>query len=495
MMASCQWMVGPRTYFTVNAAALLLLGSACSQVTSHSPRLTLPSAAEASQAASGMEDSAPSAAQPVSLNTTQVATGKPEAIVTPAPDNRETLEDAWAAALSSDHRLGSAYLDAAAADDLFKLAESERLPTIGFDGSYTVRDNEPSFVFDVAGLGLPSDTFPYVQREDFAFEVSAAIPIFTSGRLTHEIGAAESRQRAASLRAVTTELDTRLNVARSYLAVLRAQRSVEVAETTTKSLAAQMQDVKMRFDHQMVSTNDLLATDVALTRARQELVQAVHSLDNARASLNRQMGRPLTNPLRISEMSLPLVDADLDRLTSEAVTRRPEPARLAAEAETLRQQSGAVLGASRPQVEFHSGYAFQENRFQDPEGIASAGVRASWNLFNSGRTRHEVNSLGHRAESVAQLLAEQESLIVLEVRKAWLGVQETRQRIVATQRAVDQAVENLRVVKARFSAGTTTNSDVLTAETLRTRSWRDYYTAVYDSAYAVLALRRASGTL
>jgi outer membrane protein len=245
----------------------------------------------------------------------------------------------------------------------------------------------------------------------------------------------------------------------------------------------------------MVSANDLLATEVTLTRARQELVQATHALDNARASLNRRMGRPLTTPVHISEMSFPPVDADLDRLTSEAVSRRPEPARLAAEAETLRQQSGAVLGASRPQVELHGGYTFQENRFQDPEGIASAGMRVSWNLFDSGRTRHEVNSLGHRAESASQLLAEQQSLIVLEVRKAWLNVQETRQRIVATQRAVDQAVENLRVAKARFSAGTATNSDVLTAETLRTRSWREYYTAVYDSAYAVLVLRRASGTL
>jgi outer membrane protein len=494
-MASCQWMAGPRIYFTVNAVALLLLGSACSKVTSHSPGLALPSAAEAGQGASGTADSAPYVAQPVSLNTTQAATGKPEAISAPAADNRETLEDAWAAALSSDHRLGSTYLDAAAADDLLKRAESERLPTISLDGSYTVRDNEPSFVFDVAGLGLPSDTFPYMQREDFAFEVNAAIPIFTSGRLTHEIGAAESRQQAAALRAVTTEIDTRLNVARTYLAVLRAQRGVEVAETTTKSLAAQMQDVKMRFDHKMVSANDLLATEVTLTRARQELVQATHALDNARASLNRRMGRPLTTSVHISEMSFPPVDADLDRLTSEAVSRRPEPARLAAEAETLRQQSGAVLGASRPQVELHGGYAFQENRFQDPEGIASAGMRVSWNLFDSGRTRHEVNSLGHRAESAAQLLAEQESLIVLEVRKAWLNVQETRQRIVATQRAVDQAVENLRVAKARFSAGTATNSDVLTAETLRTRSWREYYTAVYDSAYAVLVLRRASGTL
>jgi outer membrane protein len=494
-MASCQWMAGPRIYFTVNAVALLLLGSACSQVTSHSPGLTLPSAAEAGQAASGTADSTQYAAQPVSLNTTQAATGKPEAIAAPVADNRETLEDAWAAALSSDHRLGSTYLDAAAADDLLKRAESERLPTISLDGSYTVRDNEPSFVFDVAGLGLPSDTFPYMQREDFAFEVNAAIPIFTSGRLTHEIGAAESRQQAAALRAVTTEIDTRLNVARTYLAVLRAQRGVEVAETTTKSLAAQMQDVKMRFDHNMVSANDLLATEVTLTRARQELVQATHALDNARASLNRRMGRPLTTPVHISEMSFPPVDADLDRLTSEAVSRRPEPARLAAEAETLRQQSGAVLGASRPQVELHGGYAFQENRFQDPEGIASAGMRVSWNLFDSGRTRHEVNSLGHRAESASQLLAEQQSLIVLEVRKAWLNVQETRQRIVATQRAVDQSVENLRVAKARFSAGTATNSDVLTAETLRTRSWRDYYAAVYDSAYAVLVLRRASGTL
>jgi len=60
---------------------------------------------------------------------------------------------------------------------------------------------------------------------------------------------------------------------------------------------------------------------------------------------------------------------------------------------------------------------------------------------------------------------------------------------------VQQAEENLRVVRDRYRNGEGTNSDVLDAEALRTASLGNLDTARYDASLAELSLARAVGSL
>ena len=58
-----------------------------------------------------------------------------------------------------------------------------------------------------------------------------------------------------------------------------------------------------------------------------------------------------------------------------------------------------------------------------------------------------------------------------------------------------QADENLRVTKDRYREGVGTNTEVLDAETLRVRSYTNYYNAVYDAVTAKFRLKYAVGDL
>ena len=73
--------------------------------------------------------------------------------------------------------------------------------------------------------------------------------------------------------------------------------------------------------------------------------------------------------------------------------------------------------------------------------------------------------------------------------------QETRKRIDVTSKAISQAEENLRAAKIRFQNGAAINTEVLDAETLRTKSYDNYYNAIYDAVLATFKLQRAVGTL
>jgi outer membrane protein TolC len=277
--------------------------------------------------------------------------------------------------------------------------------------------------------------------------------------------------------------------------VLSAERDVEVAQVQLRSLESHTRDVEMLYDRNRVPQNDMLAAQVALADARHEAIRADNRLDLARSAYNRLLHRELTAEVNLSHLAASNETIDIDDATAAAVARRPELLQASARARALEHLARSIRAADLPQAELLGAYTFEENRFQSPQGIASAGVVVSWNLADGGRTRHQAEALRHRAEAAWRSRADLESRIQLEVRQAWLDVSETRKRLDVTREAIRRADENLRVTRMRYGLGAATNTEVLDAETLRTTAYRNHHHAAYDAVLAQLRLRRAMGEL
>lgn len=83
----------------------------------------------------------------------------------------------------------------------------------------------------------------------------------------------------------------------------------------------------------------------------------------------------------------------------------------------------------------------------------------------------------------------------MQVRQSWLRLNETRERKHLTERAVEQAEENLRVVRDRYRNGEGTNTEVLDAEAMRSLSRSNYDNADFDAKLALYELARGVGRL
>ena len=139
-------------------------------------------------------------------------------------------------------------------------------------------------------------TFPYEQRDNFAARATIDLPLYTGGRIEHGIAAAEADRAALALDAEDALMDLKMRVAEVYVTVLRAQRDVELTESTIRSLESHARDVEVLFRQGQVQQTDLLAAQVALANARCDGVQAKNRLDSSRAAYNRHLGRPLDRP-------------------------------------------------------------------------------------------------------------------------------------------------------------------------------------------------------
>ncbi len=413
-----------------------------------------------------------------------------------AGTSAETLTDAWALALQQDHSLAAARHQAEAAGFEAQAARAQRWPTVAVGGSYTQLDDSPAFDFAFTGLPLtPPELF-----EDDKYVMGSAsltLPLFTSGRISSSIAAAEARERGVGAQVTAATADVKLAVADSYVEVLRARKAHGVATSNVQTLEALTRDTTSMFERELVPKNELLAVQVALADARQNELRAANAAAVAAAAYNRRLGTPLDRPVELSEMlAVPVeLSQDLPALVEQAKSRRTELAAFDAQAEAYGQLARTERSRVLPQVALSGGYQYLENQFLDDETIGMAGIGVQWALFDGGQSRKRAAALDRNRRATEQQRADASSQIELQVRQAYLGIQESRQRVIVTAQAAEQADENLRIARERYTAGLGTQTQLLQAESMRVQALRNRDDASLDAGLAQLRLARAVGAL
>ena len=408
----------------------------------------------------------------------------------------ETLEDAWARALQQDRGLAAVRSHAEAATLDAAAARAQRWPTVAVGGSYTWFDDAPAF--DFSFTGLPVTAPELFGGDDFAMgSATLSVPLFTGGRISSSIAAAEARGRGAGAQLQGAEQDLRLAVAESYVEVLRARKALAVADSNVRTLESLVGDVDAMYERELVPKNELLAVQVALADARQNSLRAANGAEIAQAAYNRRLGEPLDRVVDLVEQvpgpeALP---SDLVALVQLATERRTELAALGEQATAYAQLAKVERSRGLPQVSVSGGYNYLENQFLDDEEFAMAGVGVQWALFDGGQSRKRAAAMERNRRAAEDQRADAESLIALQVRQAWLGVEEARKRVEVTGDAVEQAEENLRIARERYGAGLGTQTQLLEAETLRVQALTNRDNAVLDASLARLRLARATGSL
>jgi outer membrane protein TolC len=408
----------------------------------------------------------------------------------------ETLEDAWSMALLKDQGLAAVRSQAEAAALEADAARAQRWPSLSVSGSYSKLDDSPAFEFGWAGLAVaPPELF-----EDDQIVVgtaSVALPLFTSGRISGGIKAAEARQRVADAQISAAVSDLKLAVAVAYVDVIRARRAHDVARSNVQSLDALASDTSSMYERELVPKNELLTAQVALADAKQNELRTRNAAEVALAAYNRRLGLPMTRPADLAEpIHAPVeVSRSVEELTEQAVGRRAELSALDAQAEALGQLARTERSRALPQVALTGGYQHLENQFLDDDTVAVAGIGVQWALFDGGVSRKRAAALEHSRKATEQQHAETASLIALQVREAWLGLSEARQRVQVTKGAAEQADESVRIARERYSAGLGTQTQLLEAEALRVQALKNRDDAVLDATLAELRVARAAGIL
>ena len=408
----------------------------------------------------------------------------------------ETLEGAWRVAAARNQTLAAAAADVQAARAGERAAGDARWPSIRAEASYTHLGQAPELQVVTPSLAFRSGPI-FKDNQYVSGTVQMRVPLYTGGAIRAGVAAARDGFAGATAAQRATAEDVRLAVAQAYVAVLRSQRQLRVADASVKSLAAHRHDVEAMFQRQTVAKSDLLAAEVALANARSAKVDAENALAVSQEEYNRLLGEPFDRVPHLDPVlpTLSIDDLPLQELVQRALANRGELHALAAQASALVARA-RVAGASRlPHLAALGGYTHFDNQILNRENFSSVGVGFTWKLFDGGAAANEADALRARSRADRHRLDDLRSRIELQVRADWLALGAARERVNASRAATAQAAENLRISRQLYKAGLASNTQVLQAVTLRTQALEDYNNAVLDAELDGLRLAYAVGAL
>ena len=305
-----------------------------------------------------------------------------------------------------------------------------------------------------------------------------------------EVGVdATTEQVRAKRQAVVNE------VRRLYYGIAQAESGKATLQATIDFLRQLHLETSRQTLQRIALQADLLSVKAQLVQAEYELLKMDDPIQTQKEQLNRLMGRPIDAPLEIDVSSI--VESEpvtLNDAYAEALSSRPEM-RLAKVQQRKAQLERRLTSAERiPDVSL-SLLALRTVNYSSvlPNSISSVGLQVTWDVFDWGRKRQEVQTKQDAEIQAGLELKDAEARVMTDVAHQYRRIVEARKEVELAQAFQSSGTEALRVVRNRFVQREALLSDVAKLQSSLADANHRYTQALMNLATAQADFEKAMG--
>jgi len=334
-------------------------------------------------------------------------------------------------------------------------------------------------------------------QNSFSNQLSLGLSIYSGGRLEGLVDQARLTYKVSDLNVDATRQQLKLSATNSYFNVLATRNLLEVAKQSVDDFAAHLKNVQAQYDVGTVARVDVLQTQVQLANAQDSLIKADNNYNFAVANLNNVIGLPLGGEIRLKEdLTYQQYPLTLDDNVKYALANRPEIYQSLANIAFAKDQIKIAQSGSLPTLDFNGANGWSAPVFPGMKNSNwMVSLSLGLNVFDSGLTRSLVQQAEYGVTTAQETARQSLDTIALDVRIAFLSMKEAEKRIDTSKVAVNQADENFRITRVRYTSGVGTNLDVVDAELALTQAKTNYIQALYDYNTSKALLDKAMGII
>lgn len=383
------------------------------------------------------------------------------ALLAATPLRAETLQDALAAAYTTNPDLTSQRAAVRALDESVEIAAAQGRP----------------FVSGTAGV---QQAFDSIGRGDDGRALTATanlnLPLFQGGRVRNGVRAADRRVEAGreTLRAVENAVLT--GVVTAYLDVQRDQAVVQLNQNQVRVLEEQLRASRDRFEVGDLTRTDVAQSEARLATAQSNLTAARAQLTASQESYRRVVGRAPGS--LAAPPPLPPLPGTAEQAVDQAVAENPslQAARLNERASAY--DVGVARAGRLPSITGSTGVRYEDalgsagdnfnlppgNRIDGNDTSQTVGVSATIPLYQAGAVSAQIRQAQARRSQALEQVIVAERNVVANARNAYEGVVTSRAVIESAEVAVRANELALEGTRQENLVGSRTILDVLDAE-------------------------------
>ena len=359
---------------------------------------------------------------------------------------RLTFDDALVRALEVNNTVERTREDIAFAGAVRDQLLSSVLPRITFNGDLTRNSIEQRF-------GEGDESIAILPQNDWAYRITLEQPIYAGRRELRAYSQAKLNVENAREGTLASEDGALLRVASNYLAVLNADRRVEVEELNIGLAERRLVQAQAFYDAGEVTKVDVLRAETAQKVAQRQRADAVALRERAESNLRAELDLDGDIEVVLPDRKAPPLP-DEATMIARAEGTRPDVdiaennVRIA-ELEVQKQR-----GYWLPVVTFDGGFIQQKTPF--PASSYSYGAfRLSVPIFQSGEVIARVAGAKSRERQAEIDLLDAKVTVREDVRRAYIdlraaetGLQLANEALVSAQAEYDQSFELYRAQEA-----------------------------------------------
>lgn len=408
-----------------------------------------------------------------------------------------TLDDTIVMALKNNHSIKVAESEAEKADWDISAAKAGKEPSISLSHNSMRSKSAASTAIGYDSITKEPVKIPISSSTDnkFTNSIDLTYPLYTGGKVEGTIEKAKLGSKVAELGITKTQQQVKLDATTGYYSILQTRNIVKLSEESLDRLNAHLKNVEAQYGAGTVAKSDVLRSEVEKAKAEQSLIKANNSYELAVSGLNNVIGMPLDTKIAVKEeLKYEKYDKTLEDCIKVALANRPDLEQAATSVDMAKADIKVAKSGNKLTINAVASEKWSDKDFPGTDNNTwSIGISANYNLFDSGLTRSKVRGTETTLDKAATQLLQARDAAQLEVRQAYLNMQEAEKRIETSQVAVVKAEEDYKIAQVRYSAGVGTNLDVMDSQVALTSAKTDYVQALYDYNTSRAKLDKAMG--
>lgn len=415
-----------------------------------------------------------------------------------------TIEDVISTALKNNPDLKQAHFRIQQAKAMTDLSHSAFWPALGFYTEYMQGDAPSSYLFKtVDQRKLPPDVNFNDPGwfENYETGLNARMNLFNSGKDYLAVQMAKKDEMIANLDRQTLENRLITQVITTFYNTLAAEEFIDIARESVNTISEQLRIMRVRFEGGGALKSDVLTLEVRLAQAKEQLVSSENHYNIAFTTLSTLMGLDpamFTEQQDILEKSSPNTPSVPDTYADgviDALENRPELARVRQQVIQSRIGLDSARTGYLPRLDLMAKYYVADPNMKHNTERENwiAALMFNWDFFAGFATPAAVR----KAEAMLLEMLEADRQTVLSIRMdvktAYLNLQEAQSRYQVAVSSVASAEESLRLIKNYYIGGSVPVTRFLEAELDLNRARIRASAAYYDRIKATSEIARAIG--
>jgi outer membrane protein len=401
----------------------------------------------------------------------------------------DTLADAIALAYQTNPTLQQQRASARITDEGVVQAKSGFRPTVGATLDVTGADTNPP------GAGAN------VKTSGSSATVSISQPLYTGGRASATLSAAEADVLSAREGLRSVEQSVLVNVVQAYVDVRRDQERLRIAKENVAVLQRQLDESNARFDVGEITRTDVAQSQARLAAAKAGLSGAQAQLEVSRAGYAAVVGQT-PGDLAPEPTLAGLLPASVDQAFEAAQTTNPGVASAKYNEEAAAARVAVAKAGYRPTISARAGVGLDAGRtagvgsqFDDYSRTVSGAITASVPLFAGGLTTSQVRAATERENAARSATETARRTAIQQVSNAWSNLLASRAQLGSNEEQVRATRIAFEGVRQEQQVGLRTTLDVLNAQLELSNAELALVSARRDEYVASAVVLQAMGQL